>query len=309
MTDEGAFDPLRDELTELVGSARALAEWALESGAEGAVCDGDPRALLELLAAPKPAATEGAAKARPAFKPIVPPERRTAERASADSPGAQPAPARAPAPPAPAPARVPARPAIASADRGPKLAVIQEQVRACTLCGLSSSRTQTVFSRGSPDAELVFVGEGPGADEDAQGEPFVGKAGQLLDKMIAAMGLGRDEVYVCNVVKCRPPQNRTPEPAEMAACLPYLNGQLDVIQPKVMVALGSTALRGLLGAGEGITRARGTFRLYRGEIPVMPTFHPAYVLRQPTKEVRGMVWSDLQQVLKLLGRTLPARGG
>jgi uracil-DNA glycosylase len=157
-------------------------------------------------------------------------------------------------------------------------------------------------------AEICFVGEGPGADEDRLGEPFVGKAGQLLDKMIQAMGLGPDDVYICNVVKCRPPDNRTPEPTEMATCLPFLQQQLAVIEPKVIVALGGTALRGLVGPTEGITKARGTWRLFRGSIPLMPTFHPAYVLRQPTREVKAMVWSDLQQALKQLGRPIPAKG-
>ncbi len=190
-----------------------------------------------------------------------------------------------------------------------RLTIIDDRVKACTRCALHATRQQTVFARGNPDAELVFVGEGPGADEDAQGLPFVGKAGQLLDKMIAAMGLGEDDVYICNIVKCRPPNNRVPAPAEMASCIPYLNEQLDLVRPKVIVALGSTALKGLLGAGEGITKARGSWKIYRGTTPLMPTFHPAYVLRTPTREVKGMVWSDLQAVLKQLGRALPKRGG
>lgn len=198
-------------------------------------------------------------------------------------------------------------PGVASEERRVRLQVLAEQVAPCTKCELHKGRTQTVFSRGNPDAELMFVGEGPGADEDAQGEPFVGKAGQLLDKMIAGMGFARDDVYVANIVKCRPPGNRTPEPIEMATCLPYLTEQIELIRPKVLVALGATALRGLLGPGEGITKVRGTWKLYRGTIPVMPTFHPAYVLRTPTPEVRGMVWSDLKQVLKQLGRPIPKR--
>ena len=200
------------------------------------------------------------------------------------------------------------QPKLDSAERVARLTVLATTVAGCTKCELHATRTQTVFARGNPDAELVFIGEGPGADEDVQGLPFVGKAGQLLDKMIAAMGLSEGEVYICNIVKCRPPGNRTPEPREMASCMPYLREQLGVIRPKVLVALGSTALRGLFGPSEGITKARGSFRLYQGAIPVMPTFHPAYVLRQPTKEIRGMVWSDLQQVLKHLGRSAPRRG-
>jgi DNA polymerase len=152
----------------------------------------------------------------------------------------------------------------------------------------------------------MFVGEGPGADEDAQGLPFVGKAGQLLDRMIAAMGLDRDEVYVCNVVKCRPPNNRKPDRDEMRACAPYLREQIDLVDPRVIVALGATALEGLLGIGGGITRLRGTWRLYDGRISVMPTFHPAYLLRQPS--AKRQVWEDLQAVVGQLGRVLPERG-
>jgi DNA polymerase len=135
--------------------------------------------------------------------------------------------------------------------------------------------------------------------------PFVGKAGQLLDRMIVAMGLGCDEVYVCNIVKCRPPDNRKPEPDEMRACLPYLEKQLELIQPEVIVALGATAVQGLLGTTGGITRLRGRWRLYQGKLPVMPTFHPAYLLRTP--RAKRDVWDDLQEVMRHLGRPIPAR--
>ena len=166
---------------------------------------------------------------------------------------------------------------------------------------LHAKRKQTVFSRGDPFAELCFIGEGPGADEDAQGAPFVGRAGQLLDKMIVAMGYGRDDVYVVNIVKCRPPENRKPEPEEMEACTPYLNQQLGLVKPKVIVALGATAVQGLVGTTEGIMRLRGKWKLYKGTIPIMPTFHPAYLLRQPA--AKREVWEDLKQVMKHLGRT------
>jgi DNA polymerase len=170
---------------------------------------------------------------------------------------------------------------------------------------LSQHRKQTVFARGTGSSGLCFVGEGPGADEDAQGLPFVGAAGQLLDRMIAAMGLERDEVYVCNIVKCRPPDNRKPETDEMAACMPYLSDQLDLIQPRVIVALGATAVQGLFGTSEGITRLRGKWKQLRGQIDVMPTFHPAYLLRTPA--AKREVWEDLQEVLRRLGRSAPAR--
>ena len=179
-----------------------------------------------------------------------------------------------------------------------RLAVLADEARACTKCVLHSTRRQSVFSRGTGASGLVFVGEGPGEEEDRLGEPFVGPAGQLLDRMIAAMQLGRDDVYVCNIVKCRPPSNRKPDLAEMSECMPYLSEQLSIIRPRVIVALGATAVQGLLGTTEGITRLRGQWKLYRGKVPVMPTFHPAYLLRQPT--AKKEVWKDLQEVLRQL---------
>ncbi len=137
----------------------------------------------------------------------------------------------------------------------------------------------------------MFVGEGPGADEDARGEPFVGAAGQLLDRMVAAMGYQRDEVYIANIVKCRPPNNRKPEASEMASCVPFLTQQLTLVKPRVIVALGATAVQGLCGTSEGITRLRGKWKLYKGSIPIMPTFHPAYLLRSPA--AKRDVWNDL----------------
>ncbi|MBK7583498.1 MAG: uracil-DNA glycosylase [Myxococcales bacterium] len=190
-------------------------------------------------------------------------------------------------------------------ERQRQLDVIQVEVRACVACPLHSTRTQTVFSRGSGGSGLMFVGEGPGADEDEQGLPFVGKAGQLLDKMIEAMGFSCDEVYVANIVKCRPPNNRKPEPSEMAACLPFLERQMAVLNPEVIVALGATAVQGLLGTTEGITRLRGKWKLYKGKTALMPTFHPAYLLRTPS--AKREVWTDLQAVLRQMGRSLPPK--
>jgi DNA polymerase len=195
------------------------------------------------------------------------------------------------------------------ADPQARVARLQQlavETASCTKCVLHTGRKQAVFARGTPATELVFVGEGPGAEEDAQGEPFVGKAGQLLDRMIQAMGMDREQVYICNIVKCRPPQNRAPEPEEMAACIPYLHEQLALIQPKAIVALGGTAAKGLLGVSEGITRLRGKWRLYRASIPVMPTFHPAYLLRK--EDAKREVWADLKLVLQQLGRPIPERG-
>jgi DNA polymerase len=269
-----------------------------------------------------PAAQRSAAAASPA-----PPEQRAAAFASPPHPeqrAAEAQPARAPVQPPRAPEPSP-RPAVsaAAAPRAEPAAralaaaqpespeerltrLIAEEVRTCQKCPLHEGRTHTVFSRGDPLSEIVFVGEGPGAEEDQQGEPFVGPAGQLLDKMIAAMGYHRDGVYICNIVKCRPPKNRKPEPAEMAACSPYLASQLALIKPKVIVALGATAVQGLIGTTEGITKLRGTWKLYKGSIPIMPTFHPAYLLRQPG--AKREVWSDLKEVMRHLGKSAPDRG-
>lgn len=172
-----------------------------------------------------------------------------------------------------------------------------ERVRAelgdCTRCKLHAQRTNIVFGVGDPQARLMFVGEGPGADEDAQGEPFVGRAGKKLDQMIEAIDLRREQVYIANIVKCRPPRNRDPEPDEIDTCSPFLVEQIRAIRPRVIVTLGSPATKRLLGTRLGITRLRGHWHAYRG-IPVMPTFHPAYLLRAYTQENRRKVWQDLQ---------------
>jgi uracil-DNA glycosylase len=167
----------------------------------------------------------------------------------------------------------------------------------CTACVLHKGRKKVVFGDGNRNAQLVFVGEGPGADEDAQGLPFVGRAGQLLDKIIGAMKLQRKDVYICNVVKCRPPENRTPLPDEIGACQPFLTEQLELISPRVIVALGSPAAKTLLKTAQGIMSIRGKWFSYRG-IPVMPTYHPAFLLRSYTEENRRAVWEDMKRVLE-----------
>ena len=182
---------------------------------------------------------------------------------------------------------------------------VRHELGDCTRCKLCQGRTNLVFGIGNPRAELVFVGEGPGADEDAQGIPFVGRAGQLLTKMIEAMGFARDDVYICNVVKCRPPGNRNPEPDEVKACEPFLRAQLQAVQPKAIVALGKFAAQTLLRDSTPITRLRGTWREYEG-IKLMPTFHPAYLLRQPAEKKKA--WEDLQQVMKFFGKQPGQRG-
>ena len=182
---------------------------------------------------------------------------------------------------------------------------LEAAIQGCLKCVLGPGRLRFVFGEGDPAAKLMFIGEGPGRDEDLQGRPFVGKAGELLDKMIGALGYARREVYIANVVKCRPPDNRTPAKEEAAACLGYLRRQIELIQPKVIVTLGATPLRELLGVSEGITRVRGQWkRLELGgrSIPVMPTYHPAYVLRQYTQEVRKAVWEDLQEAKAWIDR-------
>jgi uracil-DNA glycosylase family 4 len=224
-------------------------------------------------------------------------------------------------PAAAAPTRPPVTPASAPAIDGAamsgeeKLAALtdlnENAVRNCTRCTLCQQRTNTVFGEGDADADLLFIGEGPGADEDASGRPFVGRAGELLTKMIIAMGLSRETVFIANVVKCRPPGNRTPTPDEVATCWEYLLQQIQVIRPKVIVTLGNPATQTMLQTKTGITRLRGTFQPLPdlapglGGISVMPTFHPAYLLRNYTPESRGKVWSDLQQVMQLLDLPLP----
>jgi uracil-DNA glycosylase len=175
----------------------------------------------------------------------------------------------------------------------PTLDAIRADIGECTRCKLHEHRTNIVFGEGDPQARLVFVGEGPGADEDATGRPFVGRAGQLLDKIIAAIGLKREECYIANVVKCRPPGNRTPERDEVATCEQFLYRQLAFIKPRVIVALGSPAFQCLLRTKEGISRARGEWREWNG-IQVMPTFHPAYLLRSPDKKREA--WEDMKKV-------------
>ncbi len=173
-------------------------------------------------------------------------------------------------------------------------------VEDCTRCRLCrSGRKNVVFGDGNPNADLMFVGEGPGAEEDKQGIPFVGRAGQKLNEMLNAMGLQRSDVYIGNIVKCRPPENRSPRPDEIKTCLPYLEHQIAIIQPKVICALGTVAAHTLLEDSTPISKMRGRFHDYRG-IPLMPTFHPAYLLRNYTVKTRREVWDDMKQVLNQL---------
>ncbi len=329
-----AGDP-REELAELVASTRALIEWYESAGASDVLVEGSVESALAALipgaraaaprhaapvttfaATPPPLATPArdAAVARPAAPQFVAPSfaapaappRAPVPAAAAFAGAAIPVARPAPPPRVIAAAFDPERAAIAAEndDRRTHLAVLAGEARACTRCVLHTARKQAVFARGNPFADLVFVGEGPGADEDTQGLPFVGPSGQLLDKMILGMGYHPDDVYICNIVKCRPPENRKPEPTEMAACTPFVTQQLALIKPKVIVALGATAVQGLLpGVTENITQMRGKWKIYGKQIiPVMPTFHPAYLLRKP--EVKRDIWNDLKAVMERLGKPL-----
>jgi DNA polymerase len=182
------------------------------------------------------------------------------------------------------------------ASRQDALKRVADEVAQCTLCKeLADSRTQTVPGQGDPNARLVFVGEGPGEEEDRQGLAFVGRAGQLLTKMIESINLTRDQVFIANILKCRPPANRTPTPDEIANCLPYLMRQLEILRPKILCALGGVAAQTLLQTRDGITHLRGRFHPYRGSL-LMPTFHPAYLLRNYTKDARQKVYDDLLKI-------------
>jgi DNA polymerase len=323
MTD----DP-RAELAKLAASLRAYLEWQQDAGTIGFPKRGGPRTPAQTSAAETAPAFAPAPAPAPAPALATAPEPATA-RETAPAFELPPAPTREPAPapthafePAPPPEFVPApgQPSAAHAHthapvealspaarllRLPQLAV---EVAGCTRCALSATRTQTVFSRGNPEAQLCFVGEAPGADEDAQGLPFVGRAGQLLDRMIGAMGLSPErDVYVCNILKCRPPGNRRPEPEEMATCIPYLHEQIALVRPRVIVAMGNTAVGSLLETKLGITKLRGQWKLYRGQTLVMPTYHPSYLLRPSPQqtEAKRQAWQDLQLVMKELGIEAP----
>jgi uracil-DNA glycosylase family 4 len=189
-------------------------------------------------------------------------------------------------------------------DRVSALRIIREDIGECTRCALHTGRNKIVFADGDPNARLMFVGEGPGADEDAQGLPFVGRAGQLLNNMISAMGLKREEVYIANVVKCRPPGNRTPEPEEANTCSPFLFRQIDVVRPEVLVALGATAATYLLGQRQPLAGLRGRMHSVRG-CRLIVTYHPAYLLRDPRQKKEA--WADLQIAMRELGLKAPAR--
>jgi DNA polymerase len=260
-------------------------------------------ALNQPLRAPQPAAPKAPPPLPAPPAPITP--RPAAAKASAETVPSLP-------PPRPVAAAAPAV-VLSPAAKAARYAELRQRVTACAKCShLASSRKNVVFGVGSPDAALMFVGEAPGADEDEQGEPFVGKAGQLLTRIIETMGLSRKTVYIGNILKCRPDTpgqsagNRKPTPDEMKTCLPYLHEQIDLIGPKVIVALGATAVEGLLGKTIGITKLRGNWQTYRG-IPLMPTYHPAYLLRNQAMSEKRRVWEDMLQVMEKLALPISAR--
>jgi DNA polymerase len=187
--------------------------------------------------------------------------------------------------------------ALSSRDE-PELDVLGREASVCTKCRLAGTRTQVVWGTGNPNADLMFIGEAPGRDEDEHGKPFVGRAGQLLTDIIKAMKLSRDDVYIANVIKCRPPENRNPEPDELEACRPFIRRQIELIKPKVIVTLGKIALQSLTGKAHAVSAARGQWTEYDG-IKVMPTYHPAYLLRTPS--AKKDVWNDMKKVMAELG--------
>jgi uracil-DNA glycosylase family 4 len=264
--------PPADDARALIASARLLLEDFVEEGVHSF-----ERAV--------PAAEIASARVEPA---------RTNPLEAAQEP------ARTTAQPASKPAG--SKPALETPDEiawsaQPTLEEVRSELGECTRCGLAEGRTQIVFGDGNPQAELMFVGEGPGQEEDRRGVPFVGKAGELLTQMIEkGLGIERSDVYICNIVKCRPPNNRTPLEREITSCRPFLDAQIAAVKPKVIVALGKPATGLLLGREVAITRIRGSWFDYRG-IPLMPTLHPAYILRQYTPENRRHVWEDLKAAL------------
>jgi DNA polymerase len=268
-----------------VAAARA---WLAELAEEGVEELGAPASGIGAPAAARPEPRTAAAPARPAAAQGDPPAGAAIARAPATGElfGA----------------------GAAAPGRRRTLDEVRAELGECTRCRLHEGRTQIVFGDGNPDADLLFVGEGPGEQEDLRGIPFCGRAGELLTQMIEkGLGLARRDVYICNIVKCRPPGNRTPLADEAATCRPFLDGQIDAVRPRVIVALGKPATSLLLGRDVSITRIRGVWHDYRG-IPLMPTFHPAFVLRQYTPEVRRQVWDDLRAALARVRELAPDPG-
>ena len=291
----------RDEMLQLIRDLGAQLAWQRDAGlldlpAQGTLPVASATVAVTPIAPPVVAVSAPVAVVAPAPSAVaILPDNVKAEppvRAVAAEPA-----------PTPEPPSVEGRAAV--------LRVIQDEVQACHACKLAPTRTQTVFARGNLGARLCFIGEGPGADEDRTGLPFVGVAGQLLDRIIAAMRLTEEQVYIANIVKCRPPNNRVPDHEEMSACTPFLLRQLEVVKPDVIVALGKTATAFLLESKGSMTSMRGRWHSWKG-VPVMPTWHPSYVLRvrdDPQSTARAEVWTDMKLVLERLGLPVPSPRG
>jgi uracil-DNA glycosylase len=285
------------ERATVLASLRDYIEQLREEGLDGLPVANPPSPML---AGPQPHTAEVAAASaarRPARMANYPDEKKLAVKRD-DSPQQ---PQSLLATPSNAPtelfSRYPGLEKIADLD------MLREFIGDCTRCKLAPGRTKLVFGVGNPNAELMFVGEAPGADEDLQGEPFVGRAGQLLTDIIErGMGMSRNDVYICNVIKCRPPGNRNPEPDEVSTCEPFLFRQIDLVRPKVIVGLGTFAVQALLKVKTPISKLRGNWHEMRG-IKMMPTFHPAYLLRNPAD--KRLVWADIQEVMRFLGQPVP----
>jgi len=309
----GAYNDLLDATIQHLESLKArgvrhvaVAPETLRAlGQPAMISKGDFRAPARPAAAP-PAPTAPTEPAPAAFREV--PSAAPAPSAFKSSePEPKPVRAAAVAPVSPAEPELEPKPPLEPQAKAAAFAALRERVLACVKCAhLASSRKNVVFGVGNPDAQLMFVGEAPGADEDQQGEPFVGRAGELLTKIIQATGLKRSDVYIANILKCRPDTpgqasgNRKPTSEEMATCIPFLHEQIDLIRPKVLVALGATAVEGLLGKTIGITKLRGNWKTYRG-IPLMPTYHPAYLLRNQSVSEKRKVWEDMMAVMAKLG--------
>lgn len=271
------MEEVRGELRKIAGEARILMGRERARGRDR-IAGAEPPANPELVSHPEPAAVPAKATSWPAQTLALP--------------GFESFASTAPSPPIPV--SIPLEP---REDLPRDLPALRDLVASCRLCGLCETRTQTVFADGSPAARLVFVGEAPGRDEDAQGLPFVGRAGQLLNKMIAAIDMKREEVYICNVLKCRPPDNRVPAPEEVERCRPYLEQQIALLKPALICALGLSAAQALLQTKASMASMRGKTFAYRG-VPVIPTYHPAALLRNPG--LKREAWVDLQRVRDFL---------
>jgi uracil-DNA glycosylase len=300
-TDDGPVDPeraeMRSELASIAASLRAYVEWQRDSGTIGFPRRPWKRPVEEQPAEQAPDdPPEDVSVSASATLPLAP-------QVAVQPPPPPPPPPPQPAPPPP-PAPEPALPPPPPPEPRVRLVQLGAEVSTCRKCGLCTKRKRTAFGRGSVGAIVMFVGEAPGQEDDEQGRPFVGRAGQLLDKMVAAMKLTEAEVYIANVMKCRPPDNRRPEPSEIEKCLPHLHEQIELVKPSVLIALGNVAIGALLQTEDGVDKLRGGWRMYRGRTMVMPTYHPSRLLRTDDQqpEIRRKVWEDLQLVMNEVAR-------